>query len=82
MSLFEGDAHQFWMREGIPLTGLVDDITNADDIAEARKPFKSLSMHMISLAKAFDPFEEALSSIVQWPMISKAPIGSVLKTIS
>jgi Cu(I)/Ag(I) efflux system membrane fusion protein len=60
MTLFEGAAHQFWMQEGMPLRGLVDDITNADDIAEARKPFKPLSMHMISLAKAFEPFEEAL----------------------
>lgn len=60
MSLFEGDAHQFWMQEGMPLTGLVDDITNADDISVARNHFKPLSMHMISLAKAFDPFEEAL----------------------
>lgn len=59
-SLFEGDAHQFWMQEGMPLAKIADQISNANDIIEARKPFKPFSSHMINLAKAFNPLGKQL----------------------
>lgn len=60
MSLFEVDAHQIWMREGTPLSDLIDQMANASDIAFTRKPFKPLSEHMINLTKVFRPIEKPL----------------------
>ena len=77
MSLFEVDAHQIWMREGTPLSDLIDQMANASDIAFTRKPFKPLSEHMINLTQVFGQLKNLYTySIAQWRMTSKEPIGS------
>jgi len=60
MSLFEGDTHNMWMQEGMPLKALIKEIAGANDIAAARKPFKPFSMHLINIAKTTDPMEKPL----------------------
>jgi Cu(I)/Ag(I) efflux system membrane fusion protein len=60
MSLFDGDAHQVWMEEGMPLGDLIKQIAEADDIESARKPFKPFSEHVIVLAQVFQPMEKPL----------------------
>lgn len=60
MSLFEGDGHQVWMKEGMPLGNLIKQIAEADDIASVRKRFKQFSKHMIVLAQVFQPMEKPL----------------------
>lgn len=60
MSLFDGEAHQFWMQEGTPITKLINDIVRTKDIESARKLFKPFSSHMINLVKAFDPLDNPL----------------------
>lgn len=60
MSLFEGEAHQVWMEQGMPLGDLVNQIVNAEDITSARKPFKPLSEHMIRLVQVFHPIEKSI----------------------
>ena len=60
MSLFEGDAHNLWMHESMPLKALIEEIARAKTIDATRKPFKPFSMHMINIAKAFDPMEKPL----------------------
>lgn len=44
----------------MPLTPLITEIASANDIDAVRKPFKPFSMHLINLAKAFDPLEKPL----------------------
>lgn len=60
MSMFEGEAHNFWMQHSMPAEKVIAELVNATNIASARIPFKPLSEHMIQLAKAFDPFEKPL----------------------
>lgn len=60
MSMFEGEAHNFWMEHSMPAEKAIEVLVNATNIASARIPFKPLSEHMIQLAKAFDPFEKPL----------------------
>ncbi len=60
MSLFEGDAREVWMEQGMPLEDLVDQIVNAEDITSARKPFKPFSEHMIRLVRVFHPIEKSI----------------------
>ena len=60
MSLFEGDAHNLWMHESMPLKALIEEIARAKTIDATRKLFKPFSMHMINIAKAFDPMEKPL----------------------
>ena len=60
MSMFEGEAHNLWMKHSMPAEKSITELVNAMDIAEARKPFKPLSEHMIQLARAFKPFEKLL----------------------
>lgn len=60
MTMFEGEAHNLWMQEGIPLNALIKEMVNSKDIEAARKPFKPLSMYLIKIAKAFDPMEKPL----------------------
>ena len=60
MSLFQGDAHQIWMKVGMPLNELISEISGAENIETARIPFKPLSEHMINLAQVFNPMEKPL----------------------
>lgn len=60
MSLFDGDAHHIWMQQGVPLSSLIEQIVIAENIAKVRKQFKPISMHLINIAKAFDPMEKPL----------------------
>lgn len=60
MSLFEGDVHNLWVQESMPLKPLIEEIASAKDIDATRKLFKPFSMHMINIAKAFDPMEKSL----------------------
>ena len=60
MSMFEGEAHNLWMKHSMPAEKSIAELVSATDIAEARKPFKPLSEHMIQLARAFKPFEKSL----------------------
>ena len=60
MSSFSGSAHTFWMSEEAPIEDLAKKIVNANDINEARGPFKPLSAHMVNLAKAFQPSNNIL----------------------
>lgn len=60
MSLFEGEAHPVWMKEGMPLNDLIGQMVNASDIASARVIFKPLSEHMINLTKVFRPTKKPL----------------------
>ena len=60
MSLFEGDAHNIWMQESMPLKALIQEIASAKSIDATRKLFKPFSMHMINIAIAFDPMEKSL----------------------
>ena len=60
MTMFKGEAHNLWIKDGMPLTSLIKEMANASGIEAARKPFKPLSTHMINLAKAFDPLEKPL----------------------
>ena len=60
MSKFQGDAHLVWMKEGVPLSKLISEITTADNIEKARIPFKPLSTHVINLAKVFQPIDKTL----------------------
>ena len=67
-SLFEGEAHNLWLKHSKPAEKSIAELVNATGIAEARKPFQPLSEHMIQLARALNPYEKPLF-IQHCPMV-------------
>ncbi|KAA3653022.1 MAG: efflux RND transporter periplasmic adaptor subunit, partial [Calditrichaeota bacterium] len=60
MSVFKGDAHIQWMKHGEPIKTGSLAIAKSKDLVAARKQFIDLSIHVITLAKRFGPFDKPL----------------------
>jgi hypothetical protein len=60
MGMFQGPSHNFWMTNVAPIEDLAKNIRDANEINDARIPFKALSDHMINLARAYQPSDNKL----------------------
>lgn len=60
MQLFQGEAHQFWMKRSENLEAPLSKAVEAEAIESLRKTFKPLSAEIILLFKAFGSSEASL----------------------
>ncbi len=60
MSLFNGPAHDHWMKHSGVAVVALNKLVASKDLEGGRLQFKPLSEQMLALAKAFGPFGEAI----------------------
>ncbi len=60
MSLFKGDAHDFWMQFETQISKNIKTMESAKDIENIRKPFLNVSSNYISLVETFGPFSKKI----------------------
>ena len=60
MTVFSGDAHEYWMKVSDILKAYIAEIDEANSIKVARAHFKGLSEAMIHLVKTFDPMDQLI----------------------
>jgi Cu(I)/Ag(I) efflux system membrane fusion protein len=60
MTVFTGSSHNAWMSYSSDLKNALQHIEHLEDIEAVRKAFQKVSVGMIDLTKAFNPFKQTL----------------------